>query len=375
MNKQFSTSLDALRLVAALVVFLGHLSHPRFTGDILSIFRGIEHDAVIVFFVLSGYVISYVVKNKDSTFQKYLTSRFSRLYSVVIPAICLTIIADSIGLAFNPSLYDGIYADSYSLIRVTSNILFVQEFWGASVRFFSNGPFWSLSYEFSYYILFAFYFYFSGYKRVICLLLGCLIVGPYILLLAPVWLLGVLIENVRDSRFYRVNIYCAVIVVPGLFLIYKMNFQEYIPVYKELLYSSKFLGDYITGVFIASEIYFIRSIMNHRSVENKKETGIKLSIYSSIVSTISSYTFSLYLYHFPLLLMVYAVFDPAKGSVVELISIVLLVFLVIVLLGHFTERKKHIFNKAIEYIVSYVFLLYSFLKNLTRLTLAKRVRG
>jgi hypothetical protein len=47
----------------ALVVFMGHLSWKRISGGFLWQFQPLGHDAVMVFFVLSGFVIQYAAAN------------------------------------------------------------------------------------------------------------------------------------------------------------------------------------------------------------------------------------------------------------------------------------------------------------------------
>jgi peptidoglycan/LPS O-acetylase OafA/YrhL len=89
MNKQFSIYLDLIRFTAALFVFISHV--PRFSGSWLWQLTGFGHEAVVIFFVLSGFVISYVVFDKNESPQKYITNRLSRIYSVSIPAILLTV--------------------------------------------------------------------------------------------------------------------------------------------------------------------------------------------------------------------------------------------------------------------------------------------
>ena len=54
----------------------------------------------MVFFVLSGYVIASTVERKRElgiTLNSYYLDRFSRIYSVLIPAIILTVLLDAIG--------------------------------------------------------------------------------------------------------------------------------------------------------------------------------------------------------------------------------------------------------------------------------------
>jgi hypothetical protein len=76
MHPGLSFYLDLIRFISALEVFLYHIGLARF-----------GHEAVIVFFVLSGYVISYTAKNNDRTIGRYAISRFTRVYSVALPAL------------------------------------------------------------------------------------------------------------------------------------------------------------------------------------------------------------------------------------------------------------------------------------------------
>ena len=85
-----------------------HANYDRFTGGLPVVWR-ISHlgnDAVMVFFVLSGFVIAYVANSKEKTIESYFISRFARLYSVVLPALILTIIFDYFGSRIAYELYD-----------------------------------------------------------------------------------------------------------------------------------------------------------------------------------------------------------------------------------------------------------------------------
>ena len=67
------------------------------------------NDAVMVFFVLSGFVIAYVADKKERTPRDYFVSRFARLYSVVVPALLLTAIADFLGSHIDYNVYHTFY--------------------------------------------------------------------------------------------------------------------------------------------------------------------------------------------------------------------------------------------------------------------------
>ena len=84
----FSLYLDLVRFVAALSVFIAHsIQYNLYDGHVPLADYG--HDAVIVFFVLSGLVISTTAARPTETWKTYLIARASRIYSVAIPAIAL----------------------------------------------------------------------------------------------------------------------------------------------------------------------------------------------------------------------------------------------------------------------------------------------
>lgn len=96
MTKQKSIYFDLLRGVAAILVMLGHFADTRFSGGKLYFLDYFLHDAVIIFFVLSGYIIAYIADQRDNSSIDYIINRLSRLYSVILPALLLTFILDPI---------------------------------------------------------------------------------------------------------------------------------------------------------------------------------------------------------------------------------------------------------------------------------------
>src|SRR5438309_938443 len=101
MNKPFSIYLDLVRFIAACLVYMYHSNQRLVIKEILpASFFG--HSAVIVFFVLSGFVIAFVTDTKEKTWVSYSASRISRIYSVAVPAILLTILLDALGRHLYP---------------------------------------------------------------------------------------------------------------------------------------------------------------------------------------------------------------------------------------------------------------------------------
>jgi len=179
-----------LRFSAAFYLLLAHASRTDFS----TLPALIGHEAVIVFFVLSGYVIALTTERKDKTLRQYTIARLSRLYSVVIPSLVLTYTADCIGVAFNPHVYAGVPEDQIAT-RLLAAITYTSQIWFLDISIFSNTPYWSLPYEFWFYVLWGLYFYLDHVIRNILLSVVVLLIGPKILLYLPIWLLGVIIPT------------------------------------------------------------------------------------------------------------------------------------------------------------------------------------
>lgn len=150
--------LDSIRGFAAIYVVLNHViffKNPNnciiiFGFNILSVFEYAQ-DAVMIFFILSGFVIQHSFMNtKDKSFSLYLFKRFTRIY---IPLVAV-IIATGFVQYLSNSVHD------FSLKILVGNLLMLQDMpWRPGVivtTIFGNYPLWSLSYEWWYYMLFYF---------------------------------------------------------------------------------------------------------------------------------------------------------------------------------------------------------------------------
>ena len=127
---------------------------------------GYGHQAVMIFFVLSGYFIGTSVMESVGarrwSWRTYLVSRFTRLQLVLFPALILGGLWDRIGMRIPqaaPIYFGALYKFYVPSVALRStfpiflgNLFFLQSI--VSPVFGSNTPLWSLSYEFWYYILF-----------------------------------------------------------------------------------------------------------------------------------------------------------------------------------------------------------------------------
>src|SRR3954451_9552741 len=92
--------LEALRGFAAIYVVIYHLLMPvklQVAGfDLLFFFR-FGQEAVILFFLLSGFVIKYSFeRSKDKSFKNYFLKRFTRIYIPLFFVLILSYALQSI---------------------------------------------------------------------------------------------------------------------------------------------------------------------------------------------------------------------------------------------------------------------------------------
>jgi peptidoglycan/LPS O-acetylase OafA/YrhL len=103
----------------------------------------------------------------------------------------MTVIVDAIGMHFDRHWY--IENDhEHILARLLVSLAFMNQAWNLTVSPLSNGPYWSLCYEVWYYVIFGVLFFVrpTNVAYLVALFLAAL-VGPRIVLLFSIWLIGV----------------------------------------------------------------------------------------------------------------------------------------------------------------------------------------
>ena len=171
MNKGLSVFLDLSRWVAAILVLVTHLNNRMFIhfggvspNDrsiglyIWTFVCGFAHHAVVIFFVLSGFLVGGKLmrdaKKIDYGYlSKYSIARISRIYTVLIPALALTTLLDWVGASY----LNG--ADVYSiaeqtqrlnLVTLLGNVVNLQNIF--FLTYGTDNALWTLASEFWYYM-------------------------------------------------------------------------------------------------------------------------------------------------------------------------------------------------------------------------------
>jgi peptidoglycan/LPS O-acetylase OafA/YrhL len=186
--------------MAAMTVLVSHLSEMRLTeGFLWQVGQFLPGtDAVIVFFVLSGFVIAYVTETREKSAGDYIISRTTRIYSVSLPALLITFALHTIGSAVRPDFYPSYSNDAMygSILQFFCGLTFTSELWWLHVPIFSNVPYWSLSYEVWYYVIFGAAVFAPPVWRWVAILVLLAFLGPTIVTALPIWLLGVVLWRV-----------------------------------------------------------------------------------------------------------------------------------------------------------------------------------
>lgn len=239
-------SLDALRGLLAVYVLLGHcrwllwaghaewLRRPHESWEIPIAFGSAAfrygHEAVMVFFVLSGFFIHLQAAAQlrgggaaPLAAGQFYARRAHRLLAPYLFALLVTVVCDAIGAAWFPRLYAASTGDAlldrsfalhgYGWDSVIPALLLLPSSLGRD--FGSNGPLWSLGFEVVYYLLYPAWFALRRRSRLLAFgvvpvigMATAFIPGvsfvTVVLIHYPVWLAGAglaeLLTAVQSSR-------------------------------------------------------------------------------------------------------------------------------------------------------------------------------
>lgn len=344
MNREFSIYLDLVRFFAAVMVVIYHSNIRLLVTEKLP-FSNHGHAAVIIFFVLSGYVISYITATKEGAPVDYWSSRLSRFYSLAIPVVLLSPLLDLAGEALAPQFYIDKTTHNLALLRILTSLTFLNEIWTISIMSFSNTPYWSLCYEMWYYVLFAVFTFTAGKPRIVIITSILLLLGPKILLLLPIWVLGVVLH--RWQALYRIPRWAGWLLFLLSWPLYAMfqHFQltefggEFLlrlvgeKWHRNLTFSKFFITDYPLALIIAANFVGFRAIA--------PLWAKPLQWCEKPIRWVAGFTFSLYIFHQPLIQFFAAVFNGNPNGYAFYAAVMAATFASIVVIISFFERQRH----------------------------------
>ncbi len=340
MNKELSTYLNLLRVVGALEVLLGHMCIWKTSCGVVDRLPYLGSDGVVMFFVLSGYVVAYASDRKDATPRSFAIGRCARIGSVMLPALVLTVGFELIGIRWFPDAYNEAF-DHYQIAKIWLYLpiwlSFTSEVWTLNEPILINSPFWSLCFEVWFYVFFAVSRFGRGLPRIAGMIGIAVFVGPKICIMSPLWFLGVWMYRLQGR---------IVLSPTQARLLLALSWSVYIAI--------KLLGlDEATTTAVDAALghmplhylqmawstpgYLIVAACVACSILAMRFTGFTLLGYwARPIGFMASFTFTLYLIHMPALKFFATVPGPYFGSMVGPAVLTLLLTFV---LGMTTERK------------------------------------
>jgi peptidoglycan/LPS O-acetylase OafA/YrhL len=331
-------TIDCIRALAAGLVVASHLRALLFpdyadTSQSMAVktFYGLTslgRQAVYVFFALSGFWVGgWVLRRVQAqafSWREHLVRRLSRLWTVLIPALLVILVLDLLGRElFGESLYyrgtdvfHGVAptsGDSHlSIVGALGNAAFLQGYWVHP--FGTDGPLWSLGYEFWYYILFPLLLLLVVRRNAlsiagtIALIALCAVAGgPTALSLFPAWLLGVgayivsgrlreSLERAQAGRLGALQLLAAVAVVATVVIAESLSLPAPIAAIAAAITSSCFL------VLASVEV------QPHRILRFPVLLGHR----------VGEISYTLYAVHLPLILFLCAAINPDGSRAINM---------------------------------------------------------
>jgi peptidoglycan/LPS O-acetylase OafA/YrhL len=374
-NKTLISFLDMSRWAAAVIVFISHLRNPLFISygsinpeeiniaiQIWYFATGWAGEAVIIFFVLSGLLVGASgyekINAKKFSISNYFIDRFSRIYVALIPALILTYMLDYFGSTFFSDV--GFWNHSHPMINekiesvpfdtkltfgnFAANFFMLQHFFFDTLG--SNSPLWTISAEFWFYMIFATFaiLKLEQRKSVTALLILFSLSFLYFFGLDFIILIG----------YWLVGVFAGAIKVPNII----KPFYAFLIVLSSLVFSRFFLNSSSASLEIIVTNYIV-AISFGLLILSMRGKEINFFIkFASINKFLASFSFSLYLIHFPLMLFMLAILSDLQYfseisfgySPTNLMGLALYFLLIIFvclfsyIFSLFTEKKTYFFR-------------------------------
>ena len=313
------------------MVLFGHLRNPLFLGygDLTSADRilpvkawyfvtGWHAEAVIVFFVLSGFLVGGLGAAKASIGKfspvSYGIDRVTRIYVAFLPALLLTVVLDLVGSSVFSGT--GFYDHTHPMIQQKIatepfiTLMTMETFWmnAALLQTFlappfgSNQPLWTISAEFWFYVVFGLGFVAiasrSGVARTLAVALTVvifLVLGVTFPILLGLWLIGACTTFVPWRAVERPLI--SLLVFAAVLSI--VRFRQDIFEQSEVIRTAK---NYLVAATFAWLLISMRHIR-----------FLPLERLSTFNRFMADFSYSLYLIHFPLMLFLLGLFHVTGG--------------------------------------------------------------
>jgi peptidoglycan/LPS O-acetylase OafA/YrhL len=324
-----------------MIVFLGHLGGQRMTGGLAWQIGPYMTQAVTIFFVLSGFVIGFVTDKRETDPVTYTVNRLSRIYSVAAPTVMITFLFDFIGRDINAGAYSSVwgYHEHDQIWQFLASIVFINQLWFIDVVPGSDLPYWSLGYELWYYVIFGLML-FTRRPRLWCML-TMLLVGPAVLCMFPLWLLG---WGVYRTAKLQIGVAAGFTLWIGAavgwlgYELWAARHGRLIGNVPDFLRRPELVEDYLVGILFAVHLAGFRAV--------SVLVVSPISRIAPLIQWAAGLTFTLYLLHLPVAQLLTAASPWPHGSLQNRVLVLGGTFMTVVLVAALTERQKSMWRRG-----------------------------
>ncbi|MGW8169123.1 MAG: acyltransferase family protein [Sulfurovaceae bacterium] len=340
MNYTQSISLDLLRIFAVQLVVVGHALSYFNIGRI----NYIQNSAVVLFFILSGIVITYSLlyklnDNPSYKFRDFFIDRFSRIYTGLVPSLIFIFLFDSIQVYILENK-DYHFFNAFDIKTFIGNLLMLQDFpkLNLGITSFASGrPLWTLAIEWWLYMSFGLivihytkrfnikYFIFLIFFMIVPLYNAYGGRGESLTLF---WLGGALLSIL--SFKHKIQIVKSLSIFFSLILI--------ILIYKRLSLTKE-AYDMVYVILITLFIFFYLQV-----VSNIKFSSDKIK---KVIHFIAGYSFTLYLIHYTIFDLI-AYFNQKNFTLWVFFFAIIISNVLALILAYYTEMRYKQFRNLLS---------------------------
>ncbi len=385
-SQESSVFLNLIRLVSCELVVLGHFLtryQPATEEAALRLGRILGGTAVLLFFFLSGLLISYSLLNKldnpEYRFRNYFIDRFSRIYSGLVPAMLLGTIITVVIYVTNYSYFMDLCSmqSTPSVLNFGLTLGMLESFpvdffnslfsaFGLSFPFPDvtpfgfNGILWTLVILWWLYMVFGWIVIGSvgfirkqkssnGYKAiflVVAVLLSLLLIAMYQQnsSLVTVWFVGVLMMLAISSKTVDAklsgNVVTKLLGVLFILSLASALYGMYVAAWADRYY------DLTIGILLATFVFLGVLLLNKGGFKPISKLFLNKHV-ASWIAIGAGFSYTLFLTHYPIIIFLNGLDLPVNRYLMFL-PILLITNLIAFSVAHFTEKKHKELAKTIK---------------------------
>ena len=372
-NRSLISFLDFSRWAAAAIVLISHLRNPLFISygsinpeDLNIVIQGWYFitgwagEAVIIFFVLSGLLVgaSGFEKINSGTFStsNYLIDRFSRLYVAFFPALIVSFFLDYLGSTFfsdvgfwdhshpmiNEKIDSAPFEAKLTIVNFAANFFMLQHFFFDTLG--SNSPLWTISAEFWFYIVF------SGFALLRIGQSRTVTISLFFVFLIFIYFFN--IDFIRLFGYWLIGVFAGTM-KPAINI---KPIYAFLVVLSSLIFSRFFISSSSSMIDLTATNYFVAMSYGLLILSVRNKDILFFRKFAKINKFLASFSFSLYLLHFPLMLFLLSAlnqfqffseiavgFSPtSQKGIILYVLLIFIICLISYFFSLFTEKKTFI---------------------------------